>query len=138
MRKLQKSHMPNLKGEIEVQAPHSIALATLAFYLLPTTRIATWNPKKSRRNGCYDDTFHHLPPHHHPFFTSYKDIKRDVRHHVQCNGYYDDSYPGTARQSLYEPRTRGRDINNNPVVVNHNGDPSKEFKSRRTHLNLGS
>ena len=43
---------------------------------------------------------HHLPHHHHPFFTSHKDIKRDVRHHVQCNGYYDDSYPGTARQSL--------------------------------------
>ena len=28
---------------------------------------------------------------------SYIEIKRDVGHHLQCEGYYDDSYQGTAR-----------------------------------------
>ena len=30
------------------------------------------------------------------FFISYTEITRDVRHHLQCKGCYDDSSQGTA------------------------------------------
>ena len=84
---------------------------------------------QSQCKGCYDDRFHgaagdakNVPmrvmrtwartiitlisscdP---SVFVSYKEIKRDVRHHLQCKGCYDDSYQGTARDAQVQ-RCRG-------------------------------
>ena len=40
------------------------------------------------------------------FCISYIKIKREVKHHLQCKGCYDDSYQGTTRDAEAQTMVR--------------------------------